>query len=66
VFFKQKLWLTIIATFAVGVLFYPVASLAVPIDATFFTLLMSILAAGIGFIGFGALSALIVNKRDVA
>ena len=33
VLFKQKLWMTIIATFAAGILFYPVASIAVPLDA---------------------------------
>ena len=65
VLFKQKLWVTIIATFAVGILFYPVASLAVPLDATFLTLIMSALAAGIAFIGIGSVSSLILKKRDL-
>ncbi len=66
VLFKQKLWLTIIATFAAGIIFYPVASIAVPLDSTFLTLIMCIAAAAIGFVGFGALSSLILNKRDLA
>ena len=65
VIFKQKLWVTIIATFAVGILFYPVASLAVPLDATFLTLLMCVLAAGIAFVGIGSVSSLILKKRDL-
>ena len=66
VLFKQKLWLTIVATFVAGVLFYPVASIAVPLDATVLTLVVSVVAGIIGFIGFGALSTLILNKRDLA
>ncbi|MCL2675005.1 MAG: ABC transporter permease [Firmicutes bacterium] len=66
VLFKQKLWMTIIATFAAGILFYPVASIAVPLDANVLTLIMCVLAAGIGFVGFGSLSGLILNKRDLA
>jgi len=66
VLFKQKLWMTIIATFAAGILFYPVASMAVPLDSTVLTLLTCVLAAGIGFAGFGMVSSLILNKRDLA
>ncbi|MCL2752164.1 MAG: ABC transporter permease [Firmicutes bacterium] len=66
VLFKQKLWITIVATFAAGILFYPVASLAVPLDAGVLTLISCILAAGIGFLGFGSLSSWILNKRDLA
>lgn len=66
VLFKQKLWLTIIATFAAGIIFYPVASIAVPLDSTILTLIMCVAASVIGFIGFGALSSLILNKRDLA
>jgi len=66
VLFKQKLWVTIIATFAAGILFYPVASIAVPLDASILTLIMCLLAGGIGFIAFGSLSGLILNKRDLA
>lgn len=65
VFFKQKLWLTIVATFAAGILFYPVASLAVPLDASFLTLVACIVAGAAGFVGFGTLSSLVLNKRDL-
>jgi len=66
VLFKNKLWLTIMATFAAGIIFYPIASIAVPLDSSFLTLIMCILAAGIGFIGFGWISSVILNKRDLA
>lgn len=65
VLFKQKLWLTIIATFVAGIIFYPIASLAVPLDANFLTLLMCIVAATIGFVGFRSVSSFVLNKRDL-
>jgi len=66
VLFKQRLWVTIIATFAAGILFYPIASIAVPLDSTFVTLLMCMAVAVAGFFGIGAVSTLILNKRDLA
>lgn len=65
VLFKQKLWLTIVGTFAVGILFYPVASLAVPLDATLLTLVACIVASAAAFVGIGAVSGMILNKRDL-
>jgi len=66
VLFKQRLWVTIIATFVVGIIFYPVASIAVPLDSTIIHLLISIAVAVAGFFGIGALSTLILKKRDLA
>ena len=66
VLFKQKLWMTIITSFAVGILFYPVASMAVPLNSSFITLIMCIVASAIAFIGIGAVSSLILNKRDLS
>ena len=65
VLFKQRLWLTIIATFAAGIVFYPIAGIAVPLDSTFLTLLMTTGIAMAGFFGIGALSTLILKKRDL-
>ncbi|MCL2688157.1 MAG: ABC transporter permease [Methanobrevibacter sp.] len=66
VLFKQKLWITIVFTFVVGILFYPVAAIAVPLDASFVVLMMCTVAAIIGSIGIGFLSSMILNKRDLA
>ena len=66
VLFKQRLWVTIIATFAAGILFYPVASAAVPLDSTAVHLLISVIVAAAGFFGIGTLSTLVLNKRDLA
>ena len=65
VLFKQKLWMTIIGTFVVGILFYPVASLAVPLDSSFLTLLLCLVGGLAGFAGFGAISSLFLRKRDL-
>lgn len=65
VLFKQKLWVTIAATFAAGILFYPVASLAVPLDATLLTLFACIIAAIVAFVCIGFVSSTILNKRDL-
>ena len=65
VLFKQKLWMTIVGSFIVGVLFYPVASMAVPLDSSFITLLICVVVGLAGFAGIGALSSLVLRKRDL-
>lgn len=65
VLFKQRLWITIIATFAIGIIFYPVTSMIVPLDSTIINLLISVVVAIAGFCGIGALSTLILKKRDL-
>ena len=65
VFFRNKLWMTIIFTFLFGMILYPAASVAT-LGATVVTTLISLVAGGIGAIAFGAVSTLILKKRDLA
>ena len=64
VFFKNKLWLTIVFTFLLGMMFYPAASVAT-LDSTGITLLISLAAGIIGALVFGTVSTLFLKKRDL-
>ncbi|MGL5512431.1 MAG: ABC transporter permease [Sporomusa sp.] len=65
VFFRSKLWLTIVFTFLLGMMLYPAASIAT-LGSTVLTLLVSLIAGAIGAIAIGAVSSLILKKRDLA
>ena len=65
VFFRHKLWLTIVFTFLLGMLLYPAASVAT-LSATIITILIAFVAGVIGAIAFGSISTLILKKRDLA
>ena len=65
VFFRSKLWMTIIFTFLFGMILYPAGSVAT-LGSTVVTILISLLAGVIGAIAFGAISTLFLKKRDLA
>ena len=65
VFFRNKLWLTIIFTFLLGMMLYPAASIAT-LGSTAVTILICLAAGAIGAFAFGAVSTLILKKRDLA
>lgn len=65
VFFKQKLWLSIIGSFCVGILFYPVATLSAPLNAGILHFLLCAVGSGLLGTGFGWLATFILNKRDL-
>jgi hypothetical protein len=64
VFFRDKLWLTIVFTFLFGMMFYPAASVAT-LSSTGITVLVSLIAGVIGAVAIGAVSAFILKKRDL-
>lgn len=64
VFFRNKLWLTIIFTFLFGMMFYPAASVAT-LNSSLFTAFASLIAGVIGAIAIGAVSTVILKKRDL-
>ena len=64
VFFRNKLWLTVIGTFLIGMMLYPAAS-AAALNSSILTVIMSLAAGAAGTIGIGAVSTLILNKRDL-
>lgn len=65
VFFRNKLWLTIVFTFLFGMMLYPAASIAT-LNSTIITSLICLLAAVAGAVGFGALSLNFLKHRDLA
>ena len=65
VFFKNKLWLTIIFTFLFGMMLYPAASFAT-LESTAVTPLIALLIGVVGMVGIGAVSNIFLKKRDLA
>jgi hypothetical protein len=65
VFFKSRLWLTIVFTFLFGMMLYPAASVAT-LASTAPTMLVSLVAGIIGTAAVGAVSNLILMRRDLA
>jgi hypothetical protein len=65
VFFKNKLWMTIIFTFLFGMMLYPAASVAT-LSSTFITVIIALLAGVIGSSVIGIVSTRFLEKRDLA
>jgi len=65
VFFRNRLWLTIVFTFLLGMMLYPAASVAT-LSSTVIIVLITLIAGAAGATGFGAVSSLILRKRDLA
>ena len=65
VFFRNRLWLTIVFTFLFGMMLYPAASIAT-LSSTAITMLLTLLVGSVGAVAFGAASTRILNKRDLA
>jgi len=64
VFFRNKLWMTIVFTFLFGMMLYPAASVAT-LSSTVVTMLTTLIAGLIGAVTIGSLSSLILRKRDL-
>jgi hypothetical protein len=65
VFFRARLWLTVIFTFLFGMMLYPAASVAT-LHSTILTVLASLLAGVLGTAALGAISTVILSRRDLA
>jgi hypothetical protein len=65
VFFRNRLWLTIVFTFLLGMMLYPAASVAT-LGSTIVTALISLIAGIIGAVAIGTVSRFILNHRDLA
>jgi len=65
VFFRNRLWLTIVFTFLLGMMLYPAASVAT-LSSTVVIMLLTLAAGAVGAVGFGSVSSLILRKRDLA
>lgn len=65
VFFRNKLWLTIVFTFLFGMMLYPAASVAT-LNSSVFIVLASLIAGVVGAVAIGCISRFILNHRDLA
>jgi hypothetical protein len=64
VFFRNKLWLTIVFTFFFGMMLYPAASVAT-LGSTIGTVLIALTAGVAGAAVIGAVSGFILNHRGL-
>jgi len=64
VFFRNRLWLTIVFTFLLGMMLYPAASVAT-LGSTGMTVLLAATAGAAGAVAFGTVSTSILKKRDL-
>ena len=59
---KQRLWLSILGSFAVGMLMFMMIPMMTPLDATFLHVIMTLAGGALFSVGLGAVSNLILNK----
>lgn len=64
VFFKNKLWLTIIFTFLFGMMLYPAGSVAT-LASTAGTVVIALIVGVVGAIGLGTVSSVFLKRRDL-
>ena len=62
---KQRLWLSIIGSFAVGMLMFTMIPMITPLDSTFLNPILCLAGGALFSIGFGAISNLILNKTSL-
>ena len=65
VFFRNRLWLTIVFTFLLGMMLYPAASFAT-LNSNALTVIIALAIGTVGMVGFGAVSSRFLEKRDLA
>ena len=65
VFAKQRLWLSLILSFGVGMLFFTMIPIISPLNAGFINVLLCLVGGGLMCFGIGCLSNLILNKIDL-
>ena len=62
---KQRLWLSILGSFAVGMLLFTMIPMIAPLNATFLNLIMCIAGGALFGAGMGALSNLVLQKTSL-
>lgn len=62
---KQKLWLSILGSFAVGMLLFTMIPMISPLDSTIINVVMCLAGGAIFAVGLGAVSNVILNKTSL-
>ncbi|MGN0346796.1 MAG: ABC transporter permease [Lachnospiraceae bacterium] len=62
---KQKLWLSIVVSLCVGMLFFMMIPMLTPLNATAMNVLVCLIGGGLFNVGFGAVSNLVLKKTSL-
>ena len=62
---KQRTWLSILGSFAVGMLMFMMIPMMTPLDASFMHIIMTLAGGALFSVGLGAVSNLILNKTSL-
>ena len=62
---KQRLWISILGSFAVGMLMFMMIPMMTPLDASFLHVIMTLAGGALFSVGLGAVSNLILNKTSL-
>ena len=62
---KQRTWLSILGSFAVGMLMFMMIPMMTPLDASFLHVIMTLAGGALFSVGLGAVSNLILNKTSL-
>ena len=62
---KQKLWLSMVCSFAISMLLFTMIPMITPLDSTFLHVILCLIGGALFATGFGAVSNLILNKTSL-
>lgn len=62
---KQRLWLSILGSFAVGMLLFTMIPMITPLNSSFFNVILCFTGGALFSIGLGAISNVILNKTNL-
>lgn len=62
---KQKLWISILGSFAAGMLLFMMIPMMTPLNANFIHVIMTLAGGALFAVGLGAVSNIILNKTDL-
>ncbi len=62
---KQRTWLGMVISFAVAMLIFAMIPMITPLDASVLNVLLTLVGGGLFSLGFGAISRLVLGKRDI-
>ncbi len=62
---KQKLWLSVLGSFAAGMLLFTMIPMIVPLNSTIINVIMCLAGGAMFAVGLGALSNFILNKKSL-
>ena len=62
---KQKLWLSLLLAFGIGMLFFTMIPLITPLDCSIINVILCLVGSVLFSVGFTYLSKLILNKQDI-